>query len=174
MQISYSKIISDTVKSLAGRKAIATLSLTGAVGLIAGYEGFSSTAYLPTPDDVPTIGYGQTQYADGSKVQMGDTISKAEAQRQLQIITRQKYADALGKCVKVPLSQNEYDAYVSLAYNIGTGAFCGSTLVKKLNAGDYAGACSQILRWNKQKGKVLKGLDIRRRKEYKLCLGETA
>ena len=177
MQISNYKVmkfLADAMKTTGTRKAIATLSLTGAIGLIAGYEGFSSTAYLPTPDDVPTIGYGQTQYSDGSPVKMGDTISREDAKMQLQIITRQKYADALGKCVKVPLSQNEYDAYVSLAYNIGTGAFCGSTLVKKLNAGDYVGACSQILRWNKQKGKVLKGLDNRRRKEYKLCMGETA
>lgn len=174
MQISYSKIISDTVKSLAGRKAIAALSVTGAVGLIAGYEGFSNTAYIPVPGDVPTIGYGQTYYADGSKVKMGDTISKTEAQKQLTLLTRRDFADKLGNCVKVPLYQNEFDAYVSLAYNIGTAAFCKSTLVKKLNQGDYVGACSQILRWNKSGGRVLKGLDNRRRQEYKLCMGETA
>lgn len=177
MQISNYKVLkflTDAMKTTGSRKAVGALSLTGAVALIAGYEGFSNTAYLPTPDDVPTIGYGQTEYSDGTKVKMGDTITREDAKMQLQIITRQKYADALGKCVKVPLSQNEYDAFLSLAYNIGPGAFCGSTLVKKLNQKDYAGACSQILRWKYQKGKVLKGLVNRRQKEYKLCLGETA
>lgn len=175
MQISYSKIISDTVKSLGTRRAVATLSVAGAAGIIAGFEGFSSTAYIPVPGDVPTIGYGQTYYADGSKVKMGDKITKTEAQKQLELLTRKNYAGKIAACVKVPLSQNEFDAYVSLAYNIGTNAFCKSTLVKKLNAKDYVGACSQILRWNKAGGRVLKGLDNRRRQEYRLCMtGELA
>jgi lysozyme len=61
--------------------------------------------------------------------------------------------------------------YISLSYNIGTGAFCKSTLVKKLNAGDYIGACNQILLWDKYQGKPLAGLTKRRQEENKKCLG---
>jgi lysozyme len=76
------------------------------------------------------------------------------------------------RCVKVPLHQYEYDAYLSLTYNIGEGAFCRSTLVRKLNAGDYEGACKQILRWNNFQGRPLRGLTIRREKEYAMCIGK--
>ena len=83
----------------------------------------------------------------------------------------QKFEGAIKRCVTVPLAQNEYDAYVQLSYNIGAGAFCGSTLVRKLNAGDYMGACQEILRWNKFKGRELRGLTNRRQAEYQLCIG---
>jgi lysozyme len=73
--------------------------------------------------------------------------------------------------VTVPLFQYEFAAFVSLAYNIGVGAFCGSTLVKKLNAEDYAGACAEISKWNKFKGKPLLGLTRRRAEERAICEG---
>ncbi len=152
------------------RKRIALLSLTSAVAVVAGFEGYRGSAYIPVKGDVPTIGYGQTYYADGTRVKLGDRISQQEAQKQLELLMRRDFSDKLASCVKVPLSQNEYDAYVSLAYNIGTNAFCKSTLVKLLNQGEYIKACQQILRWNKSGGKVLKGLENRRFAEYKLCL----
>jgi lysozyme len=71
----------------------------------------------------------------------------------------------------VPLHQHEYDAMIGLSYNIGGSAFCNSTLVKKLNAGDYQGACKEILRWDHFQGKPLRGLTIRRQKEYQQCIG---
>jgi lysozyme len=71
----------------------------------------------------------------------------------------------------VPLHQHEYDAFLSLAYNIGAGAFCGSTLVRKLNTGDYTGACAEILRWDKFQGQPLRGLTLRRQAEHRQCLG---
>jgi lysozyme len=83
----------------------------------------------------------------------------------------QKFEGAIKKCVVVPLHQYEYDAYVSLSYNIGSGAFCSSTMVKKLNAQDYAGACQEILRWDRAKGRVVKGLTNRRQQEYQKCIG---
>ena len=167
-QISIAKSI---LQNATTRKAIAGLSAAGAVGIIANFEGFSSTAYLPTAADVPTIGYGQTFYADGRRVRMGDKITKEQAKSELARIVEADFVAKIAPCVKVNLTQGEFDAFVSLAYNIGAGAFCGSTLVKKLNGGDYAGACSEILRWNKQKGKVLRGLQNRRFEEYKLCMG---
>lgn len=147
------------------RRAAAGIAVSASVFVaIVMNEGFSDKAYVPVPGDVPTIGFGST---DG--VKLGDTITAPKAvARALSDI--QKYEGALKQCVKVPLSQGEYDAYVSLAYNIGPGAFCGSTLVKKLNSGDYAGACQQILIWDKFKGKPLRGLTLRRQREYQLCV----
>jgi lysozyme len=156
------------------RKRLTLLATTTAVAMIAGYEGYREYAYEPVPGDKTTIGYGQTYYADGSAVKAGDKITKQEAFEQLTLLTKRDVVDKLATCVKVPISQNEYDAYVSLAYNIGQSAFCGSTLVKKLNQYDYVGACQQILRWDKYKGKTLKGLSNRRLKEYKTCMWGTA
>jgi lysozyme len=148
------------------RRALAgiALSATTLVG-IALHEGYRDTAYIPVPGDVPTIGFGTT-----GGVKMGDKITPPQALvRALQDV--QKFEGALKQCVKVPLHQYEYDAYVSLSYNIGSGAFCKSTLVKKLNAQDYEGACKEILRWDNFKGQPLKGLTIRREKEYRQCIG---
>jgi lysozyme len=101
---------------------------------------------------------------------MGDTITAPKAlERKLQDV--QKFEGALKRCVTVPLHQHEYDAFISLAYNIGQRAFCNSTLVRLLNAGDYRGACDQILRWDKFQGKPLRGLTLRRQAEHKLCIG---
>ena len=115
---------------------------------------------------MPTIGFGST---DG--VKLGDKTNPIAAlQRAMRDIAGKE--TAVKKCVKVPLYQYEYDAYISLAYNIGTGAFCSSTLVKKLNIGDYTGACSEILRWDRVQGRAVKGLTVRRQKEYNQCLGK--
>ena len=148
------------------RLSIAALSLS-AVGLVGTlvYESYTGKAIIPVPGDVPTIGYGTTE-----GVKIGDTITPTKALIRA-LDDMQKYEGAVKKCVKVPLYQHEYDAYMSLAYNIGTGAFCGSTLVKKLNAQDYKGACEEIKRWDKFKGKPLRGLTIRREGEYQRCLG---
>jgi len=72
----------------------------------------------------------------------------------------------------VPLHQHEYDAFLSLAYNIGSGAFCGSTLVRLLNDRRYCEACDQILRWDKFQGRPLRGLTLRRQAEHRQCLGD--
>lgn len=168
-QISYSKEIYKLAGNSSIRKAVAGIATAGAISLIAVFEGFSNKAYLPHKDDVPTIGYGQTFYVDGRKVRMGDYISEKEARTQLGEIVKKDFVAKIAKCVTVPLTENEFTAYVSLAYNIGASAFCKSTLVKKLNAGDYSGACEQIKRWNRSGGKVMKGLVKRRQQEYELC-----
>ena len=148
------------------RLAIGALSLSAA-GLVAllGYEGYSDIAYIPVKGDVPTIGFGTTE-----GVKLGDTITPEKA-------VERAYRDimdtetAIHKCVDVPLTQGEYDAFVSLSYNIGTEAFCKSTLVKKLNSGDYDGACAELRRWVYVKGKKSQGLVNRREKEYRMCIG---
>jgi lysozyme len=129
------------------------------------YEGYTDKAVIPVPGDVPTIGVGRTE-----GVHMGD---KTEPVREMMMLLKNldKYGNGIKACINVPLYQYELDAFVSLAYNIGINAFCNSTLVKKLNAGDYSGACEQIMIWDKFKGKPLKGLTNRRNEEYRTCRG---
>lgn len=148
------------------RTQIASLVLSAlALVGIATHEGYSDDPIIPVKGDVPTIGFGTTE-----GVKAGDKTNPVAAlQRAYQDIAKKE--TAIKKCVKVPLYQYEYDAYVSLAYNIGTGNFCSSTLVKKLNAKDYAGACKEILRWNRAQGRVIRGLTIRREAEYAKCTG---
>ena len=148
------------------RIAISALALSASalVG-IAVHEGYSPVAYRPVPGDVPTIGFGTT---DG--VKMGDRTDPVQALTR-KLADVQRFEGALRQCVRVPLHQHEYDAYLSLAYNIGPGAFCGSTLVRRLNAGDYAGACAEILRWDRFQGQPLRGLTLRRQAEHRQCSG---
>lgn len=142
-----------------------TLSAVALVG-IALHEDYSSRAIIPVPGDKPTIGFGTT---DG--VKMGDSITPPKAlQRALQDI--QQFEGAIKRCVTVPLHQREYDAYTSLTYNIGQTAFCSSTLVRRLNAQDYEGACKEILRWDRFQGKPLSGLTKRRQAEFQQCVGD--
>lgn len=98
---------------------------------------------------------------------MGDTCTESEALQML----KEDCSEAEGcvsMAVDVELSQAQFDALVSLVFNIGCGAFRGSTLLKLLNAGDYAAAQQQFGRWNKQAGKVLNGLTRRRKAEAEL------
>lgn len=150
------------------RFAVATLVVSAATVVSIGLnEGYRSDAYKDS-GGVATIGFGET-----AGVKMGQKTTPERALVQL-LKSTEKHADAIRQCIKVPLYQHEFDAYVSLAYNIGAGNFCHSTLVKKLNAKDYAGACSEIKRWNRAGGKVLQGLSKRREKEYQICIGETS
>lgn len=132
---------------------------------IAKFEGYRGKAYRDVVG-IPTIGFGETK-----GVRIGDTTTPERAMTQL-LKSTNRHADGIKQCIKVPLHQYEFDAYVSLAYNIGVGNFCKSTLVKKLNSGDYKGACLEIKKWNRAGGKVNKGLVSRREKEYLRCINE--
>mgnify|MGYP000210714743 FL=1 len=115
-------------------------------------------------DGVWTIGYGQTGSYYGKRVRRGMTTTKALAHAWLRDHSIKTYEDAVTQAVKVPLNQNQFDALVSFAYNVGVGALKQSTALRKLNAGDYAGAADALTMWTKCNGKVLAGL-VRRRKE---------
>lgn len=164
----------------APRVAITALSLSaaGLVG-IALHEGYTDKAVTPLPGDVPTVGFGTTTRPDGTPVRMGDTTTPPQAlARALSDV--QRFEGALKQCVKVPLHQHEYDAYLSFAYNVGASAFCNSTMARRLNAGDYAGACSEFGRWTFFQGKDCKdpinrcaGLVMRRTEERKKCEGRS-
>jgi lysozyme len=159
--------------------------VVSALGIAAfvGYEGYSPRAY----DDgvgVQTVGFGSTRHIDGTPVKAGDTVTPQRA-----VVMLARDADRIwreaARCIgEVPLYQHEADAFASLAYNIGSDAFCRSTLVKKLKAtltpslsqGErealYAQACSEILRWTSAGGRKLPGLTKRREAEYRMCKGE--
>lgn len=140
------------------------------IDIIKRHEGLRLNAYLPTPNDRWTIGYGHTKTAHSGMV-----ITKAEAEELLR-----KDLDwvekAIAKLVKVPLKQNQYDALASLIFNIGEGNFSKSSVLRKLNEKDYLGAADSFLMWNKQRNKKtgkleeLKGLTKRRIEERGLFL----
>lgn len=136
------------------------------LALIKQWEGFYPQAY-PDPgsrDGTPwTVGYGTTKIG-GVPVKKGQTISEAEAGRLLSIeLTR--VAAQVERLVKVPLFDNQFGALVSFTYNVGDDAFANSTLLKRLNAGDYESVPAQLARWNKNDGKVMTGLVNRRAAE---------
>lgn len=140
------------------------------LNLIKEFEGFSSKPYL-CPANIPTIGWGNTYYPDGKKVTMNDkSIDELKANEILEYVANKDFASFINKVVKVELNQNQFDALVSFAYNVGNGSLQNSTLLKKLNSGDYKGASNEFLRWNKSGGKVLNGLTKRREKERALFL----
>ncbi len=137
--------------SAAGRKAITER------------EGNKLTAYKDSVG-VWTVGVGHSSAAGAPKVVPGMKITAAQSD---EILSRdlKLFEGAVNKVVKVPLNQNEFDALVSLAFNIGSKAFAGSTLVRKLNAGDRKGAAAEFAKWNKADGRTLAGLTSRRKSE---------
>lgn len=151
------------------RIAVAALALSAAgfVGIVS-QEGYRGEAYIPVPGDVPTIGYGETK-----GVKIGDKTDPVRALIRLNE-SANEYAVAVKRCAPVPMHQHEFDAYVSLAYNIGTGAFCSSTLARRLVLLDYEGACKEINKWVYFKGKKLPGLMKRRAQERAKCEGREA
>lgn len=139
------------------------------IDLIIKFEGFSSVPYL-CPASIPTIGYGSTRYADGTKVKLIDMpITEIEAVELLRE-TIVNFEKCINKNVKVPLRQNQFDSLVSFVYNVGCGNFEKSTLLKKLNEEDYTGAADEFVRWNKTNGVPLRGLTARRLAERDLFL----
>lgn len=138
------------------------------IDLISSFEDTKLQAY----DDgvgVWTIGIGTTVYPNGVKVKKGDTCTLEQAKTYFSHDLN-RFENTVNELVKVAISQNQFDALVSLTYNIGQTAFSKSTLLKKLNAKDYAGAADQFLVWIRGGGKVLKGLERRRAAERALFL----
>ena len=140
------------------------------LALIKSFEGFSARPYL-CPAGVPTIGYGATYYPDGRRVTMQDKpVSEADATAMLRSMLA-SYEAGVTRYVAVPVTQGQFDALVSFAYNVGLSALKSSTLLRLLNARDYAGAAAQFPRWNRAGGKVLPGLTRRREAERVMFLG---
>lgn len=171
------------------RSLIAVLVLSaGGFAALTGHESYTSTAIQPLPGDKWTYGLGSTTRPDGQPVQPGDKITPPKA---IQLAVRDVAVKeaVLKRCINAPLYQHEYDALVSLAYNVGPAAVCDSSIPRKLAAGDYAAACATILEFDNfrdcrrpkvfnQKKQVwecplvkIKGLTVRRQAEYRQCMG---
>lgn len=143
--------------------------IVGAVGgatiaLVGAFEGLRLVAYRD-PIGINTICYGATR-----GVQMGDRATKAECDALLmeELLIHEA---GMRRCLREPdkLTDGQYVAFLSLTYNIGVGAFCKSTAARMINAGDMAGACAQISRWNRAGGVVWPGLTKRRAEERRIC-----
>ena len=139
------------------------------VDLVKEFEGFRAKAYK-CPAGVWTIGYGTTSRAGvGLEVVEGMEITEAEAEYYLHK-GLEKFAVEITGAITKPINENEFGAFVSLAYNIGSGAFKRSSALRYFNAGDKQKAANAMLLWNKAGGTVLKGLVRRREAERKLFL----
>ena len=144
-----------------------SLSLEG-VNQICNFEGLKLSAY-DDGNGVWTIGYGTTRYPNGKRVSEGDKCTLEQAKTYMRHDLK-IFEHAVNSSVTVPLKQNQFDALVSLTYNIGAGAFKNSTLLKKLNLGDYKEAANQFDVWVNAGGKRLQGLVNRRAMEKKIFL----
>ena len=146
-------------KTVAGTAAALAL----AVATIGGYEGLRTDAY-PDVVGVWTVCYGETR-----GVQPGDQHTKAECDAQLAGAIAE-FEQGLDRCLTADVPLGTKVALISWAYNVGIGAACRSTLVRKANGGDLVGACNELPRWNRAGGRVLRGLTNRRISERELCL----
>lgn len=159
-------------KTIIKRVALSFLGLSAlGIAQIGFQEDFRKDAYL---DDagVATVGFGSTK-----GVRMGDTITVRHALSRLAREVKDEYEAGVASCAgDVLISQGEYDLYLGIAYNIGVSGFCTSTMVKRLRAGDYEGACEAITWWNKitdpKTGKKIpsRGLTNLRNEQYQKCM----
>lgn len=136
---------------------------TPGAALIKSREQLRLRAYKPTPTDKWTIGWGHT----GPEVVEGVTWVLSQAEQAFARDT-QWAATAVMRHVDTLLTQNQFDALVAFVFNVGEPQFKGSTLLRVLNTGDYAGAAGHFAEWNHQAGKVLAGLTVRRAQERAL------
>lgn len=135
--------------------------------MLAGFEGYRERAYQDIVG-VWTVGYGET-YVLGRKVREGDVLPKPAALSRLRTRCDVDYGPSVLEAVApYEPTQSQYDAMVSLAYNIGTAGFAKSTVARKLREGDVKGASAAFLMWNKAGGKVRLGL-TRRREVERTC-----
>jgi len=134
--------------------------------LIQHFEGYRSNAYLCT-GNVWTIGWGSTK-VKGVAVKKGDKITREDADKEFMDYIALNIDPVLNKLVKVPISQDQYNALASFLYNLGQGNLSKSTLLRKLNANDFAGAAKEFDKWVISGGKVTDGLVRRRKSERTL------
>lgn len=134
------------------------------LALIRQFEGLRLRAYK-CPAGIPTIGYGHT-----AGVKMGQEITRERAEELLRAEV-ERFEGYVDQLVTVPLTQGQFDALVAWTYNLGPGAMDKSTMLRRLNAGDYASAAAELERWNRAGGQVLAGLVRRRAAERALFDG---
>ena len=136
--------------------------------LIKSFEGLSLKPYV-CAGGINTIGYGNTYYTNGKKVTLQDKPITKEQAEELIKHSLSTYEKAVDSFCRDDISQSQFDALVSFAYNLGTGALQKSTLIKKVNANPQDPTIkAEFLKWNKASGRVLAGLTRRRQAEANL------
>lgn len=135
------------------------------IAIVSGFEGLRTYAYRD-PIGIPTICFGETR-----GVKMGDRATTAECKDML-AVRLVEFETGMTRCLKNPAAvpDKPYAAFLSFTYNVGIGAFCKSTLARKVNAGDIRGGCMELLKWDKAAGIRLPGLTRRRQAENAFCL----
>ncbi|CAG2144480.1 Lysozyme RrrD [Cupriavidus yeoncheonensis] len=137
------------------------------------------TAYVPQFEGMVLRGYrdpiGIVTACAGhtATAVLGKPYTRAECE-QLLADDLVEHAQGVQRCVTAPMSTGQRAAFVSFAFNVGTPKFCGSSMARKANAGDMAGACAELSRWTYAGGKVLPGLVKRRETERAICEGKLA
>ncbi len=145
-----------------------SMTTTGSL-LIQKSEGCSLVPYV-CAGGVVTIGYGTTRDNRGYSITLDHRkIDYVKAEEYFNRDVK-KFSAMVKRLLKVPASNNQFSALVSLAYNIGIGNFRASTLLRKLNRGDYEGCASEFWKWRRSKGKILPGLVTRREMERRLFI----
>ncbi|MDM5176563.1 lysozyme [Massilia sp. DJPM01] len=134
-----------------------------AVTMVGGFEGLRLAAYAD-PVGIPTICFGETK---GVHLGQRATLDQCKA---MLAASLQLANNAVDDCIRAPLPDYRRAALVSFTYNVGRDAMCGSTMARKLNAGDTLGGCDELLRWDMAKGIRLPGLTKRRQAERSMCL----
>lgn len=155
---------SNLYKKLLGVGLGSALALSGAF-LVAPQEGKVNTTYVD-PVGIMTVCYGNT----GKEAIKGKIYTDDQCLDQLSIDLKEHDTQMMSY-IHVPLTQYQHAAFLSFTYNVGVGSFRSSTLLKKLEAKDYTGACNELPKWNKAGGKVYAGLVKRREAERQICLG---
>lgn len=156
----------NTAKKVGGATAAA---ITLAVVFIKPWEGLWTTAQVDTIGTGRPVTYCYGQTDEFGKVKAGEKFTPQQCS-DLLARSLPKYADQIAPCIKVPVSDKEYAAYISFSYNVGSAGFCRSSAAALLNRGDHRGACDSLMNWTKAQGRVVKGLVNRRTAERKLCL----
>jgi lysozyme len=136
--------------------------------LICDFEGLSLKPYLCSAK-VPTIGYGNTYYPNGKRVTLLDDEITKEYAFEIYKEVADRFAKKVNSLITTELTQNQFNSLVSFAYNVGTGNFQSSTLLKKVNKNSKDVSIRlEFLKWNKAGGKIIAGLTSRRNKESKI------
>lgn len=155
---------SNLYKKLLGVGLASSLAISGAF-LVSPSEGLVNKTYID-PIGILTSCRGHV----GPELKLGQTFTLDQCDKTFAEDLKQ-HDKQMMSYVYVPLTNFQHAAILSFTYNVGVGSFKSSTLLKKLNAKDYTGACNELSRWTKAGGKVMKGLVTRREAERQICLG---
>lgn len=155
-------MIPDALRPLLSRAALGG-AVALAIALVTFFEGWVPKPYLD-PVGIPTVCVGHT-----GGVRVDHMYSKAECDALLKADLGIAFA-AVDRCTRVPLPEATRAALASFAFNAGGGAYCSSTLARRLNGGEGVGACDELLKWTKAGGRVVAGLVTRRQAERALCI----